>query len=77
MASVERNAGEDFQEYKLRRQDVADATKNALKPSLFWDSFEQGTYVNQDLKEYKSVKKNFPKLKKYMKYYKQFKKDAE
>lgn len=80
MASIERNEEEDFQVYKHRRQDIADTTKNALKPTLFWDSFEQGTYVNQDLKEYKSVKKSFPsprQFKKYMKYYKQFKKDAE
>lgn len=80
MASVERNEGEDFQVYKHRRQDVADATKASLKPTLFWDSFEQGTYVNEDLKEYKDTKKSFPsprQFKKYMKYYNQFKKDGK
>lgn len=46
--SIARNEGESFTAFKERRSEDNAATKEALKPKLFWDSYYEGTYKNKD-----------------------------
>lgn len=46
--SIKRNENEDFAAFKARRAEDNEATKEALKPKLFWDSYYLGTYKNKD-----------------------------
>ena len=45
MSAIPRNEGEDFADYKLRREADHEATKKALKGKLFHDSYYEGTYT--------------------------------
>lgn len=51
--SIKRNEGESFADFKERRITDNEATRFALKPKMFWDSYYQGTYVNKEKQEWK------------------------
>tara|TARA_R110000744_G_C19184839_1_gene543190 strand:- start:54 stop:239 length:186 start_codon:yes stop_codon:yes gene_type:complete len=54
--SLERGAGESFEDYKIRRKKMNEETKFKLHGELFWESKTDGTY-----------KKNIPRNKNYSK----------
>ncbi len=69
--SIKRKENESLEDFKLRRSNDNCKTKHALKPVLFWDSYNNGTYENEDLREYKQYKKAFSSNRQFKKFMKQ------
>lgn len=57
--SIKRNEGESFEDFKLRRAEDNALTKALLKPKLFWDTFNLGTYTNPEKRAYKAQHTKF------------------
>tara|TARA_R110002049_G_C8923111_1_gene543436 strand:+ start:107 stop:292 length:186 start_codon:yes stop_codon:yes gene_type:complete len=55
--TLERGAGESFEDYKIRRKKMNEETKFKLQGELFWESKTDGTYKKNIQRNKKHSKK--------------------
>lgn len=67
MSSIARNENESFEDYKARRAADDAATKKALKPKMFHDSYYDGIYINDEKNAYKAHKASFSSFRQFKK----------